>query len=123
MKCVGVWDTDGVLGLVRFFCGNPKFFGFKDSKLSPNITYAFHAIAIDETRIDFESTKWQKHQSSARMRAQHEQVLKQVWFSGSHNDLGGANQNHDLSDTSLVRMVVRPKLPLHLHIYKTVIQI
>lgn len=30
----------------------------------------------------------------------------QMWFSGSHSDVGGGFQDHDLSDLALVWMVV-----------------
>lgn len=104
LKCVGVWDTVGALGIPRFFGGSFNLLGFRDTKLSHHIMYAFHAMAIHETRKDFMPTKWQRHKSSP-LEEGDEQVIKQVWFSGSHSDVGGGNKSHDLSDISLIWMV------------------
>jgi len=104
LKCVGVWDTVGALGLPGFFGENFNLLGFRDTKLSRQIKYAFHAIAVHETRKDFTPTKWVRKPS----RDPHEkcpQVLKQVWFAGSHSDVGGGYEDHDLSDVSLIWMV------------------
>ncbi|KAH9472893.1 hypothetical protein Pst134EA_003492 [Puccinia striiformis f. sp. tritici] len=53
LKCVGVWDTVGALGLPGFFDQNFNLLGFRDTKLSHHIKYAFHAMAVHETRKDF----------------------------------------------------------------------
>lgn len=102
LKCVGVWDTVGALGMPGFFARNFNLLGFRDTKLGRNIKYAFHAIALHETRQDFTATKWVRTASKA---LRPYQILKQVWFSGSHSDVGGGYENHDLSDISLIWMV------------------
>ncbi|KAI9601453.1 hypothetical protein H4Q26_001272 [Puccinia striiformis f. sp. tritici PST-130] len=104
LKCVGVWDTVGALGLPGFFDNNFNLLGFKDTKLSHHIMYAFHAMAVHETRKDFTATKWVKPPTPSGLK-EYPQVLKQVWFAGSHSDVGGGLADHDLSDISLIWMV------------------
>ncbi|KAH9465067.1 hypothetical protein Pst134EB_004555 [Puccinia striiformis f. sp. tritici] len=104
LKCVGVWDTVGALGLPGFFDQNFNLLGFRDTKLSHHIKYAFHAMAVHETRKDFTPTKWVKTHTPSGLK-KYPQVLKQVWFPGSHSDVGGGYAHHDLSDISLIWMV------------------
>lgn len=110
LKCVGVWDTVGALGIPKLFkkTESPKLLGFQDTNLSPHVQYAFHAIAINETREDFVPTKWIQTDDGRAYLGKHnkkKQILKQVWFAGAHSDVGGGNPMHDLADVSLVWMV------------------
>ena len=79
---VGVWDTVGSLGipfsLMGMFKGNDEFY---DTKMGSNVSFARHALAIDEQRQDFEPTVWMPRTGVN---------LKQVWFAGSHADVGGS---------------------------------
>ena len=83
---IGVWDTVGALGipndgpLARL--RNPRD-EFHDVRLSANVRYAFHAIALDERRGPFVPTLWEQP-TGAR-----DQVLEQRWFPGVHADVGG----------------------------------
>jgi uncharacterized protein (DUF2235 family) len=54
---------------------------FYDTKMGPNVSYARHALAIDEQREDFEPTLWLSREGVD---------LKQVWFAGVHSDIGGS---------------------------------
>lgn len=78
---VGVWDTVGALGVpfsvMGLFDSDDEFY---DTKLGDNVRIARHAMAIDERREDFEPTLWQPRQGLD---------LAQVWFAGSHGDVGG----------------------------------
>ena len=78
---VGVWDTVGAMGIPISFLGlfedKDEFY---DTKIGANVRVARHAMAIDEFREDFEPTIWEKRP---------EVDIKQVWFSGSHGDIGG----------------------------------
>ncbi|KAH9811309.1 hypothetical protein DFH28DRAFT_1085116 [Melampsora americana] len=110
LKCVGVWDTVGALGIPKLFkkTESPKLLGFQDTNLSSHVQYAFHAIAINETREDFVPTKWIQTDDGRTYLGKHNkqtQILKQVWFAGAHSDVGGGNPTHDLADVSLVWMV------------------
>ncbi|WP_018938102.1 MULTISPECIES: DUF2235 domain-containing protein [unclassified Thioalkalivibrio] len=81
IRFVGVWDTVGALGipfsLLGMFDRTDEFY---DTKLGPNVRIARHAMAIDETRADFEPTLWDPRPGLD---------LKQLWFSGVHADVGG----------------------------------
>ena len=79
---VGVWDTVGALGipfsLMGLFDNHDEFY---DTKMGSNVTFARHALAIDEQREDFEPTIWAPRSGVD---------LKQVWFAGVHSDIGGS---------------------------------
>lgn len=79
---VGAWDTVGALGIPFSVLGLlDRTDEFYDTKLGANVRIARHALAIDETRIDFEPTLWQPRPNLD---------LEQTWFAGSHSDVGGS---------------------------------
>lgn len=82
---VGVWDTVGSLGIPALFGGvDPLVDGFLDTKLHPDVLNAYHAMAVDEHRTEFLLTLWTSQPAPG-------QVIRQVWFSGAHSDVGGAD--------------------------------
>ncbi|MGY2259680.1 DUF2235 domain-containing protein [Pseudomonas sp. SDO55104_S430] len=93
---LGVWDTVGALGIpfksAEWF--NHTFYEFHDTELSGIVRNAFHAVAIDENRANYECTLWDPI-------AKPNQVMEQVWFCGAHANVGGAYANNDLSDVPL----------------------
>ncbi len=99
IKAVAVWDTVGALGIPSYI-GNERTdaFRFTNTKLSPIVENGFHAVALDEQRVDFTPTLWEP-------RAKIEQIL----FPGAHADVGGGytTTNHEsgLSDVALGWMV------------------
>ncbi|MEX0622349.1 MAG: DUF2235 domain-containing protein, partial [Saccharospirillum sp.] len=79
---VGVWDTVGALGIPFSLMGLLESHDeFYDTKMGSNVTFARHALAIDEQREDFEPTVWTPRPGVD---------LKQVWFAGVHSDVGGS---------------------------------
>ena len=100
IEMLGVWDTVGALGIpISFFKeASDKVFGFHDTKLSPEVRFACHAVAIDEKRASFEPTLWQET-------AENKNRMKQVWFSGVHSDVGGGYPERHHSDVALKWMV------------------
>ena len=79
IKAVGVWDTVGSMGVPLYVSdGRYDVFRFTDMQLSGLVEFGFHAMAIDEMRVDFPVTKWDKRKN-----------IEQVWFSGAHADVGG----------------------------------
>jgi len=104
VKCVGVFDTVGSLGLPEELTLKSQkmttIFGFPDQLLGEHIQYAFHALALNETRADFNCAKFEQTEGGRRKK----QLLKQCWFTGSHSDIGGGWQDHDLSDLTLAWM-------------------
>jgi uncharacterized protein (DUF2235 family) len=93
---LGVWDTVGALGVpfksAEWF--NHKYYEFHDTELSGIVRNAFHAVAIDEHRANYECTLWDPI-------AKPNQVMEQVWFCGAHANVGGGYADNSLSDIPL----------------------
>lgn len=85
IRFVGVWDTVGALGapgwLGKFV--NGKKYAFHDVGLNRHIQNAFHALAIDEHRVPFEPTLYQRPPDWKG-------TLEQAWFAGVHSNVGGS---------------------------------
>lgn len=75
-----------------------------DQLLDPRIPQVRHALAIDETRVQFGRVKWGGSRNSAQIT---EGRFKQRWFPGNHSDIGGSYPEEEsrLSDISLKWMV------------------
>jgi uncharacterized protein (DUF2235 family) len=57
IKCIGVWDTVGSLGIPKSrFCQTQ--FSFHNTNLGPGVEHAYQALAIDEERGPFEPAIW-----------------------------------------------------------------
>jgi uncharacterized protein (DUF2235 family) len=104
---IGVWDTVGALGIPDDLPGMKEchedwqeLWGFHDTQLGPHVSYARHALAIDEQRPPFKPTLW----SAINPAAQH-QSLEQVWFAGVHSEVGGGSADSSLSDIALLWMI------------------
>jgi uncharacterized protein (DUF2235 family) len=96
IKFIGVWDTVGALGNPLFLKGIVSERNeFHDTELSSKIENAFHALAIDEKRKNFQAALWHQQKDSAG------QTLEQVWFPGVHSDVGGGYPETGLSDIPL----------------------
>lgn len=99
IKAVAVWDTVGAMGLPRYIDdGRADAFRFTDTRLSPKVERGFHAVALDERRVDFSPTLWDARND-----------VKQMLFPGAHGDVGGGysrkNNESGLSDIALGWMV------------------
>ncbi|KAL4782674.1 hypothetical protein BJX76DRAFT_358728 [Aspergillus varians] len=101
VRAVGVWDTVGSLGMPRM-----PFFHYQSSRsddearfasceVDSNIDYAFHALALDEWRTAFGPTLWHLGEEN-----DHTQ-LKQVWFPGSHRNIGGGWSDQQIETIAL----------------------
>lgn len=95
---------------------------YNDNLLSPNVRAGYHAMAVDERRRFFPILRWIQ---DAR--------AKEVWFAGSHSDVGGGCAEMDLSDVTLewalrrgvehglrfkksyIDRHVKPQIPGHVH--------
>jgi uncharacterized protein (DUF2235 family) len=84
IKCLGVCDTVGSLGIPASILrdANNKEFGFHDTRPSRIVKNGFHAIAIDEHRHNLTPTYWTEACSL-------DINIKQVWLTGVHSDVGG----------------------------------
>ncbi|GGR32115.1 DUF2235 domain-containing protein [Streptomyces netropsis] len=118
IQFIGVWDTVGALGIPLPGAGGTpnngpwwrkpvdlanRRWGFHDTELSSWVKGAFHALAVDEQRTPFRPTLW--HQKPGA--AENGQELKQVWFTGSHSQVGGGDKETALSDITLLWMVAQ----------------
>lgn len=99
---MGCWDTVEALGLpnkIDFIKIDEAFknrYRFINPKLGKHIKRAAHAVAINETREEFNVTLMKKH-STATAR----QVTEE-WFPGDHGSVGGGtNHKRPLSDVTL----------------------
>ncbi|WP_224961707.1 DUF2235 domain-containing protein [Geomonas subterranea] len=101
IRLLGVWDTVGALGIPfkLFESFNAEQYKFHDQELSAIVENAFHAIAIDEHRENYDVTIWNPKQKV-------NQVMEQVWFAGAHADVGGGYEvpEHPLADAALAWM-------------------
>lgn len=80
---IGVWDTVGALGLPgRIQKFSAPFTEYHQTDLPSNVTHARHALALHELRQLFDPLLWKSTSAP-------NQTLEQVWFAGSHADVGG----------------------------------
>jgi uncharacterized protein (DUF2235 family) len=96
IKFLGVWDTVGALGIPRsvdkLALSRGKY-EFHDTGLGKVVENAFHAIAIDEHREEYDVTLWtSKHPH---------QTVEQRWFPGAHSNVGGGYEDDTLPDPPL----------------------
>jgi hypothetical protein len=128
IACIGVWDTVGALGIPvdklvrksRILWWRQKRYQFHDVTLSAYVDCAFHALAIDEERESFKPTLWVQQPHAARAG----QVLKQVWFSGDHCDVGGGHpwEERGLANRTLLWMVDQVRDHLRLDVDRVPIE-
>jgi uncharacterized protein (DUF2235 family) len=104
VRMIGVWDTVGSMGIPGLFFEmfDEKKYGLLDTALHPWVQNAYHAVAIDERRRQFEPALWTNPDGSDRV---NDAQLEQVWFSGMHGDVGGGYSPSDLSDIPLAWMM------------------
>ncbi|MBI4128295.1 MAG: DUF2235 domain-containing protein [Parcubacteria group bacterium] len=104
IKFLGVWDTVAALGVplktVDVIVDKIPLFkhSFHDLRLSQSVENAYQALAIDDERKTFHPTLWDAEIEEG-------QIMKQVWFSGMHTDVGGGYPEQELSDIALEWMI------------------
>ena len=99
IKSIGVWDTVRSLGIPAYAGTSATIlFRFINTALSNQVDNGFHAMSIDELRIDFPVTRWDERKG-----------VRQVWFAGAHSDVGGGYPPAEcgLSDIGLDWMMRR----------------
>ena len=89
ITAVGVWDTVGALGIpdIEEQDGSAvrvDVFQFCDAVLNANVAHGFHAVAVDEQRVDFTPSLWDARDG-----------VVQVLFPGAHADVGGGYAGSD----------------------------
>nr|OQO18155.1 hypothetical protein B0A51_16960 [Rachicladosporium sp. CCFEE 5018] len=107
IKCIGVWDTVGSLGIPI----NPKIrkvFGFLpgyiheykwlDTTIDNHVENAFQALGLDERRYPFSPAVWERPKDCTTN-------LKQCWFAGAHSNIGGSYADQGNADITLMWMM------------------
>lgn len=105
---LGVWDTVGALGIPsapwlpgRLSRWLNRRWEFHDPTLSRIVDRAYHAVAVDEQRIQYTPTLWEQQLEAKRAG----QRMEQVWFVGVHSNIGGGCPDSGLSDIALLWMI------------------
>lgn len=93
---IGIWDSVESLG---YFLGKK----FPDTVLNTDISYGYHAVAIDEKRKKFQVCLWDESKKKPH------QTIEQVWFPGVHADIGGWYDERGLSDITLIWLLEKAK--------------
>ncbi|EAR50085.1 hypothetical protein OG2516_06429 [Oceanicola granulosus HTCC2516] len=106
IEAVAVWDTVKSLGIRLGWLG--EWMGesgrFHNHALGPIVKNGFHALALDETRDAYRPVLWNRMPGW-------EGRLEQVWFRGTHGDIGGqytdGRSERGLANISLVWLLGR----------------
>ncbi len=109
IEMVGVWDTVKALdwsGPLIWRLLTPKN-AFHSHALGPHIRHGYHALALDETRRVYTPVMWETGPGSRAGEGR----VEQVWFRGTHGDVGGQLDGFEaarpLSNIPLVWMLER----------------
>jgi uncharacterized protein (DUF2235 family) len=97
-----------------------------DTQLDPAVTFARHALAIDERRYDFVRALWGSKSTDTVGNVKGVPRMKQIWFAGNHSDIGGSYPENEsrLSDFPLAWMVEETQtLPHKVHVDETKLHI
>ncbi|KAK9458680.1 uncharacterized protein V1516DRAFT_130385 [Lipomyces oligophaga] len=97
VQVVGCFDTVGTFGLPQLISPAPSAYWFLDLTLNKNVKNAFHALALDETRLPFSPLLWFFDESYPYL-----DKYKQVWFVGAHINVGGGNMTYTQKGTDML---------------------
>ena len=104
VKFIGVWDTVGSLGFpIASRHASYERYKFLDTHLRLQNQNAFHALALDEHRRNFEATFWTKTTRHGANPAADRPLssVEQRWFIGAHANVGGGYPNDQLAQLPL----------------------
>lgn len=106
IEAVAVWDTVKALGvrLPVLWRWSEEAHAFHNHALGNCVRHGFHALALNETRAAYAPVLWSCPPGWAGR-------LEQVWFPGTHGDVGGqlngVDASRPLANLSLVWMLER----------------
>ncbi len=94
IKFIGVWDTVASVLVPRPDRVIPTLLTLPYTRTNPSVQIFRHATAIDERRRMFRLNRWINPQPFVAnpfdpAAPKVDQDIKQVWFAGSHSDVGG----------------------------------
>lgn len=96
IKFLGVWDTVASLGIPIWGKSNFEWNSYHNhSDIHSIVDKICHAVAIDEYRKQFRPTLFDNMNDN----------INQMWFVGSHSNIGGGYSDSGLSDISLKWMI------------------
>jgi len=102
---VGVWDTVGSMGNpLAGLRTNVTRYLFLDTHLYLDNELAFHALALDEHRRQFEPTFWTRtidNDAAQEARSRTLEQVEQRWFVGAHANVGGGYPSDVLAQAPL----------------------
>lgn len=99
---LGVWDTVGALGIPGTMISENGFYAWHDTELSKIVSYAYHAMAIDEHREAYKVAMWTNEGGSKKP----ENIdVEQRWFIGAHANVGGGYGKDPLAGIALAWML------------------
>jgi hypothetical protein len=103
IRFLGAFDTVGAFGIPTIWLNRigRGAFQFHDADVSSVVDHSCHALAIDEYRMEFEAAVW------TEPRHRKYRTVEQVWFPGSHGNVGGGYDDRGLSDLTLEWMLMR----------------
>ena len=84
IEMIGVWDTVKSLGINApiLWRLSEHLHAFHNHELREKKKNGFHALALNESRVAYSPVLWASHEGF-------EGRVEQVWFPGSHGDIGG----------------------------------
>ncbi|MEP2425553.1 MAG: DUF2235 domain-containing protein [Tateyamaria sp.] len=85
IEMIGVWDTVKSLGIIApiLWRLSVKRHAFHSHALGRHVRHGYHALAHDETRVAYKPVMWKSVDACL------DQNVEQVWFPGTHGDIGG----------------------------------
>ncbi|MGY3138339.1 hypothetical protein ACVWZM_009021 [Bradyrhizobium sp. USDA 4501] len=104
VKMIGVWDTVGSLGLpLGSAAAKVHKYKFLDTHLRLDNENAFHALALDEHRKNFEPTFWTRTIRTGQAAPPDRPLdhVEQRWFVGAHANVGGGYASDPLAQRPL----------------------
>lgn len=108
VEMIGVWDTVKALGLrvPLLWKWSRVTVSFHHDQISSIVKAGYHALARDERRVAFTPVLWR---SAERLSERDPPRIEQVWFRGTHGDVGGQTLGFEparpLANISLVWML------------------
>lgn len=99
---VGVWDTviryGPLLAPPRYFLERTlqEYFGLFDHKIPLHVRHFCHALALDERRTAFWPWRAERQDEGPPYH-----VVEEMWFAGSHSDVGGGYSDSRLAEFPL----------------------
>lgn len=110
---LGLWDTVAAYGMpidemAQAIDRHIWPLSFPDTKLSPKVKRACHALSLDDERRSFHPVLWDERDEAPRQHDAHGhdtiygERISQVWFAGMHANVGGGYSEDGLAHVALV---------------------